>query len=77
MSVRRTQDRYRDADGKAWKWTRKGWRVVRGGASKEPRIMLTSYRGNAATAWRIAPCHSRPHNNTPALRAHLLGEDAA
>jgi hypothetical protein len=25
----RTQDRYRDAAGSAWKWTRKGWRLVR------------------------------------------------
>lgn len=28
MTIRRTQDRFRDAAGDAWKWTRKGWRRV-------------------------------------------------
>lgn len=47
MPVRRTQDRYRDAAGRVWKWTVRGWRPVapknkkaRWGLQSQPHIAL-------------------------------------
>jgi hypothetical protein len=38
---RLTQDRFYDAEGVAWKWTRKGWRKVTRSAAKRLAIIAT------------------------------------